>query len=359
MRGFDSGTSSHDQTFSRLLGRLRPSRRCCRRSPPAPRCKSEVFDNGLLIDNVPVKMTGAVTLTASDANFANITVNVQGSPILPKADLSSVTFDATTSSSFSGTHTLTVDALQSSITGTGNTLSTFTVKSCPVNDPGPTTESSLRRWRCCSPRDHAPVALLDGSFGPVSAATGAFTSDGDSIRHQLHGGESVVRRLGPVDDRRSRALDLGDDAARFCGPRLPRLSQDTQRQRFGVSKRATTPGSTRTPARRSRRRSQPADLPARGRVWRAALARSVSTQLFARQRWQASASVERHLPPPPNPTPKMTRGRRGGSTARTLLFDPDLPQAQAQGAGTQAKYWRLSCAVIVPAAMARASISSM
>jgi hypothetical protein len=135
----------------------------------------EVFDNGALIADVTGVTTGAASLTTDDANFANITINAQGSPILPKADLSSVTLDATTSSGFSGTHTLTVDTLQSSITGTGNTLSTFTVDGL-VNDPGPTTESTFADGALLASHTF-PVALLDGSFGPVSAATGAFTSD--------------------------------------------------------------------------------------------------------------------------------------------------------------------------------------
>ena len=135
----------------------------------------EVFDNGALIADITGITTGAASLTTDDANFANITINAQGSPILPKADLSSVTLDATTSSGFSGTHTLTVDTLQSSITGTGNTLSTFTVDGL-VNDPGPTTESTFADGALLASQTF-PVALLDGSFGPVSAATGAFTSD--------------------------------------------------------------------------------------------------------------------------------------------------------------------------------------
>ena len=143
--------------------------------PASATLQIEVFDNGALIDNITGITTGAASLTTNDANFANITINAQGSPILPKADLSSVTFDATTSSSFSGTHTLTVDALQSSITGTGNTLSTFTVNGL-INDPGPTTESTFADGALLASHTF-PVALLDGSFGPVSAATGAFTSD--------------------------------------------------------------------------------------------------------------------------------------------------------------------------------------
>jgi PEP-CTERM motif len=135
----------------------------------------EVFDNGTLIDNITGITTGAASLTANDANFANITINAQGSPILPNADLSSVTLDATAAVGFAGSHELTIDVLQSDVSGRGNTLSTFTVNGL-TNDPGPTTESTFAGGGLLASHTF-PAALLDGSFGPVSSATGAFTSD--------------------------------------------------------------------------------------------------------------------------------------------------------------------------------------
>ena len=144
-------------------------------TPAAATLQIEVFDNGALIDNITGITTGAASLTANDANFANITIAAQGSPILPNADLSSVTLDATASAGFTGAHTLTVDVLQSAITGLGNTLSTFTVNGL-TGDPGPTTESTFANGGLLASHTF-PVALLDGSFGPVSAATGAFSSD--------------------------------------------------------------------------------------------------------------------------------------------------------------------------------------
>jgi PEP-CTERM motif len=143
--------------------------------PAAATLQIEVFDNGALIDNITGITTGAASLTANDANFANITINAQGSPILPNADLSSVTLDATAALGFTGSHLLTVDILQSAVFGTGNTLSTFTVNGL-TNDPGPTTESTFANGGLLASHTF-PVALLDGSFGPVAAATGAFSSD--------------------------------------------------------------------------------------------------------------------------------------------------------------------------------------
>jgi hypothetical protein len=143
--------------------------------PAAATLQIEVFDNGSLIDNVTGITTGAASLTANDTNFANITINAQGSPILPNADLSSVTLDATAAVGFSGSHELTIDVLQSDIAGRGNTLSTFTVNGL-TNDPGPTTESTFASGGLLASHTF-PAALLDGSFGPVSAAAGVFTTD--------------------------------------------------------------------------------------------------------------------------------------------------------------------------------------
>lgn len=134
----------------------------------------EIFDNGSLIDTVS-SVSGAATLTSSDAVFSNITVAAQGVPILPNADLSSVTLDATSRATFTGTHDLTVDVIQSGVTGKGNTQSTFTINGL-VNDPGPTTESTLADGTLLSTHTF-PVGQLDGSVGPLSAATGPFTTD--------------------------------------------------------------------------------------------------------------------------------------------------------------------------------------
>jgi hypothetical protein len=144
-------------------------------SPAQATLQIEVFDNGALIDNVTGITTGAASLTANDANFANITINAQGSPILPNADLSSVTLDATAAAGLTGSHELTIDVLQSAIAGTGNTLSTFTVNGL-TNDPGPTTESTFANGGLLASHTF-PVALLDGSAGPFLAATGAFNND--------------------------------------------------------------------------------------------------------------------------------------------------------------------------------------
>jgi PEP-CTERM motif len=144
-------------------------------TPAAATLQIEVFDNATLIGDISGITTGAASLTTNDANFANITIAAQGSPILPKADLSSVTLDASASAGFTGEHTLTVDVFQSAIAGTGNTLSTFTVNGL-TNDPGPTTETTFANGGLLASHTF-PVGLLDGSAGPIPAAVGAFSSD--------------------------------------------------------------------------------------------------------------------------------------------------------------------------------------
>jgi PEP-CTERM motif len=144
-------------------------------TPAAATLQIEVFDNATLIGDISGITTGAASLTTNDANFANITIAAQGSPILPKADLSSVTLDASASAGFTGEHTLTVDVFQSAIAGTGNTLSTFTVNGL-TNDPGPTTETTFADSGLLASHTF-PVGLLDGSAGPIPAAVGAFSSD--------------------------------------------------------------------------------------------------------------------------------------------------------------------------------------
>jgi hypothetical protein len=196
-------------------------------SPARATLQIEVFDNGTLIDNISGITTGAASLTASDANFANITVAAQGSPILPNADLSSVTLDATAAAGFSGAHILTVDVLQSAITGLGNTLSTFTVNGL-TNDPGPTTESTFANGGLLASHTF-PAALLDGSFGPVSAATGAFTSDETQFAvdftapRQSFGG-SIQLTTGVPEPSTWALLLLGFGFLGFFGYRSRRVS---------------------------------------------------------------------------------------------------------------------------------------
>jgi hypothetical protein len=180
----------------------------------------EVFDNGSLIDNITGVTTGAASLTASDANFANITIAAQGSPILPNADLSSVTLDASAAAGFTGSHTLTVDVIQSAIFGTGNTLSTFTVNGL-TNDPGPTIESTFAGGGLLATHTF-PAALLDGSAGPFSAATGAFTTDETQFAvdftapRQSFGG-SIQLTTGVPESSTWVMMGLGFAALGFAG----------------------------------------------------------------------------------------------------------------------------------------------
>jgi hypothetical protein len=147
----------------------------------------EVFDNGTLVDSLSGITTGTALLTASDAAFQDIQVAVEGSPVLPLADLSSTSLDATVASGFTGTHVLTVDIFQTGVSGRGPTQSTFTVNGL-IGAPGPTTESSFEGGTATTfgtllATHTFPVGLTNGSAGPLNAAAGAFTAD--ALQYQI------------------------------------------------------------------------------------------------------------------------------------------------------------------------------
>lgn len=140
-----------------------------------------VLDNGTVIDSLSGITTGTASLTTNDTAFSNITVNVQGAPVLPNADLSTVTLDATASAGFTGTHNLTIDVFQTAVNGTGPVQSTFTINGL-IGGPGPTTESTFEGGSSTTLGNllatHTfPVGDVNDHFGPVSNPSGPFTAD--------------------------------------------------------------------------------------------------------------------------------------------------------------------------------------
>jgi hypothetical protein len=101
----------------------------------------DVFDGAALVDTV-TSASGVANLATTDANFADITVNSSGSPVLPGADLSTVTLDV--KGSGAGTHVLTVDVFQTGVGApAGSRLeSTFSTNDL-IGAPGPTTEATF------------------------------------------------------------------------------------------------------------------------------------------------------------------------------------------------------------------------
>lgn len=150
-------------------------------TPAAATLGIDVFDNGTLIDQLTNVSTGTALLTTSDAAFRDIQVNVEGSPVLPLADLSTTSLDATASTGFTGTHVLTIDVFQTDVSGRGPTQSTFTVNGL-IGNPGPTTEATFAGGSASTLgtelASHTfPVGLTTGSAGPIDAPFGAFSAD--------------------------------------------------------------------------------------------------------------------------------------------------------------------------------------
>lgn len=161
-----------------------------------------VLDNGTVIDSLSGITTGTASLTTNDTAFSNITVNVQGAPILPNADLSTVTLDATASSGIIGTHTLTIDVFQTAVNGTGPVQSTFTINGL-IGNPGPTTESTFEGGSSTTlgsllATHTFPTGDVNDHFGPVTSGSGAFTADaiqyaiGFNAANQSFGGSAEL-----------------------------------------------------------------------------------------------------------------------------------------------------------------------
>jgi hypothetical protein len=141
----------------------------------------DVLDNGVSVGTAE-STTGSVVLdVTTDPAFDTIGVDATGAPILPEASLSSATM-AVSSASFSGTHTLTVDVLQSGFE-VHNTESTFNVDNF-VGEPGPTTESTFGGPTTNFPErlllDTAtfPAGTMASTVGPLSNGISEITADG-------------------------------------------------------------------------------------------------------------------------------------------------------------------------------------
>lgn len=102
-----------------------------------------VLDDGV---SVPIPCVGGVNSPIScnggSLHYASITIGAAGVPPLDGASLASLTLDAT--SAIGGTHTLTIDVLQSGLAFAGGTagLSTFTVNHLVGGPFGPTDMST-------------------------------------------------------------------------------------------------------------------------------------------------------------------------------------------------------------------------
>lgn len=82
-----------------------------------PQLQIEIKDGATIIATSPLSSAGTVGLSTSDANFSSITVTAQGVPILGNPDLSTVTLDATSTTTLTAPATLTILITQIGLTG--------------------------------------------------------------------------------------------------------------------------------------------------------------------------------------------------------------------------------------------------
>jgi hypothetical protein len=132
-----------------------------------------VFDNGVQVGSTVTSATGSISFSGSNTDFASITVNGLGSPILTQPDLSSNTLNAT-AAGISGTHILEVDVTQTAIgpvTGTERATGTFNAL---IGSPGPATEKIFING------SQVLTQTLPGpsnAFGPITMGANSVTSD--------------------------------------------------------------------------------------------------------------------------------------------------------------------------------------
>lgn len=146
----------------------------------------EVLDNGTSVGNA-VSTRGIATFSDDgilDPNFSTILVRADGPPLLPGADLSTVTLNISASSGFVGAHTLTIDVFQTGVSAPAGstTKSSFTVNNL-IGAPGPTTESTFFNGTASTLGTQlqtltVPAGTTSDSVGPLMNTLGtALTAD--------------------------------------------------------------------------------------------------------------------------------------------------------------------------------------
>ena len=97
--------------------------------------------DGLAIGSCTTSNTGSISFAGAYAPlFSSISLTGDGNPVLPQPDLSSVTLDVSSDTTFTGTHTLDVDLFQTAVAApAGTVLETTATINNLIGLPGPTT----------------------------------------------------------------------------------------------------------------------------------------------------------------------------------------------------------------------------
>lgn len=101
-----------------------------------------ILVDGTSVASCPATSTGSLSFSSTTASplFSSITLTGEGPPVVPNPDLSTVTLDVSSASTFSGTHVLTVDIFQTGVSAPiGSMLETTATINNLIGLPGPTT----------------------------------------------------------------------------------------------------------------------------------------------------------------------------------------------------------------------------
>lgn len=152
------------------------------------------LDNGTVV-GAAVSTFGTVNLdVTTDPNFSTLNFSATGSPLVPGADLTSVTLDVT-SAAITGTHQLDIEVFQTgvSLAPGSRTDSTFTVNDLIGSAGiGPTTESTFANGTANTLGTllHSatfPVGTSVGTVGPLSTIMGSLNADAQQYLINFNG----------------------------------------------------------------------------------------------------------------------------------------------------------------------------
>ncbi len=141
-----------------------------------PMLSVTVYDDGVQVGLTVISATGSIAYVGSDANFSDIQVSGQGSPILPQPDLSSIVIEASASNFAGGPHVLQVDIVQTGLVFLGGLMQITGTVNGLVGAPGPTTLNTIVDGVTID-SELFPASGAAAAFGPVAFLVGSLVSD--------------------------------------------------------------------------------------------------------------------------------------------------------------------------------------
>lgn len=160
-----------------------------------PALAVSVLDDGNAVSGTLTSGSGTLAFVGSDANFASITVNLFGVPLIPSPDLGTITSQVSTAAGFSGTHVLHVLATQSGLSGFPGGVGTSTMTyNALIGAPSPVVETMSFNGNILATKEFlfsggaaqssthsSGLAAIDGAFSESQEFTATFTGSNQAL----------------------------------------------------------------------------------------------------------------------------------------------------------------------------------